>query len=239
MLRLSVLVATVAAASAFTAPASFLRTSSRSAVSRGPKMQLWQDGVLQGLGVDAIPGTDRPKNLDGTMVGDIGFDPLGFSNWLNLNWAREAEIKHGRVAMLAATGMIVQDVYTIPGFDKVFNGASMMKLHNLAVEQGAMQQLLLWIGLLEIISGVPAIIQTLSGSERTAGDFGFDPLGCAKNPDAFARRQLVELKNGRLAMIAVGGMVHHYLLVGRGPIEFIKNIPNFKNPLPNGLFELN
>jgi hypothetical protein len=71
-------------------------------------MQLWQDGVLQGLGVDAIPGTDRPKNLDGTMVGDIGFDPLGFSNWLDLNWAREAEIKHGRVAMLAATGMIVQ-----------------------------------------------------------------------------------------------------------------------------------
>ena len=35
-----------------------------------------------------------------------------------------------------------------------------------------------------------------------------------------------------VAMIAVGGMVHHYLLVGRGPIEFIKNIPNFKNPLP-------
>jgi hypothetical protein len=52
-----------------------------------------------------------------------------------------------------------QDVYTIPGFDKVFNGASMMKLHNLAVEQGAMQQLLLWLSLLEIISGVPAIIQ--------------------------------------------------------------------------------
>jgi hypothetical protein len=79
-----------------------------SVVSRGPKMQLWQDGVLQGLGVDAIPGSERPKNLDGTMVGDIGFDPLGFSNWLNLNWAREAEIKHGRIAMLAATGMIVQ-----------------------------------------------------------------------------------------------------------------------------------
>ena len=119
---------------------------------------------------------------------------------------------------------ICQDVYTIPGFDKVFNGASMLKLHNLAVEQGALQQLLLWIGLLEIISGVPAIIQvrsqpgsavivprpavivyecqifnnshfdlsrqTLSGSERTPGDFGFDPLGCAKDPNAFARRQV-------------------------------------------------
>ena len=39
---------------------------------------------------------------------------------------------------------------------------------------------------------------------------GFDPLGCGKDPNALARRQLVELKNGRLAMIAVGGMLHHY-----------------------------
>lgn len=104
-------------------------------MSKGPSMQLYQEGILQGLGVDAIPGSDRPKNLDGTMVGDIGFDPLGFSNWLNLNWAREAEIKHGRVAMLAATGMIVQDIAVIPGFDKEFSGAAMMKLHNLAVQQ--------------------------------------------------------------------------------------------------------
>ena len=98
-------------------------------------MQLYRDGQIQGLGVLAIPGGERPKNLDGTMVGDVGFDPLGFSNWLNLNWAREAEIKHGRVAMLAATGMIVQDLTTIPGFEREFNGAAMMKLHNLAVQQ--------------------------------------------------------------------------------------------------------
>ena len=104
-------------------------------MSKGPSMQLYQEGILQGITVDAIPGAERPKNLDGTMVGDIGFDPLGFSNWLNLNWAREAEIKHGRVAMLAATGMIVQDIAVIPGFEKEFSGAAMMKLHNLAVQQ--------------------------------------------------------------------------------------------------------
>ena len=104
-------------------------------MSKGPSMQLYQEGILQGITVDAIPGADRPKNLDGTMVGDIGFDPLGFSNWLNLNWAREAEIKHGRVAMLAATGMIVQDLTIIPGFEKQFGGAAMMKLHGLAVKQ--------------------------------------------------------------------------------------------------------
>merc|ERR1719329_1671065 len=108
----------------------------------------------------------------------------------------------------------------------------MMKLHNLAVQQGAMQQLLLWIGLLETLSGIPAIIQTLKGSERMPGDFGFDPLGCGKDPNALARRQLVELKNGRLAMIAVGGMVHHYLLVGRGPISSSRTSPTSRTPSP-------
>ena len=106
-------------------------------MAKGPSMQLYRDGEIQGLGTYYIPNgeADRPANLDGTLVGDVGFDPLGFSNWLNLNWAREAEIKHGRVAMLAATGMIVQDLTVIPGFEKQFGGAAMMKLHDLAVKQ--------------------------------------------------------------------------------------------------------
>ena len=33
--------------------------------------------------------------------------------------------------------------------------------------------------------------------------------------------ELAEIKNGRLAMIAIGGMVHHYLITGKGPIELI------------------
>ena len=53
-----------------------------------------------------------------------------------------------------------------------------------------MQQLLLWLGLLETLSGIPAIIQTLKGSERMPGDFGFDPLGCGKNPEALASGNL-------------------------------------------------
>merc|ERR1711966_82559 len=197
MLRSTIAAAAVASAAAFSAPAALPgRVSTRAAVAKGPSMQLYRDGEIQGLGTYYIPNGEagRPANLDGTLVGDVGFDP--------------------------------------PGFEKQFGGAAMMKLHDLAVKQGAMQQLLLWLGLLELLSGVPAVIQTLKGSERMPGDFGFDPLGLGKDPNALARRQLVELKNGRLAMIAVGGMVHHYLLVGRGPIEFIKNIPNFKNPLP-------
>ena len=42
----------------------------------------------------------------------------------------------------------------------------------------------------------------------------------AKKPD-FPRNQLVELKHGRLAMIAFSGMVHHYFITGKGPIQLI------------------
>jgi hypothetical protein len=49
----------------------------------------------------AIPFMPRPLALDGSLVGDVGFDPLGFAKSKEdlMNY-REAEIKHGRLAML-------------------------------------------------------------------------------------------------------------------------------------------
>ena len=44
-----------------------------------------------------------------------------------------------------------------------------------------------------------------------------------------------EIKNGRLAMIAIGGMTHHYFLTGKGPIEFITQVlsrPTSTRPCP-------
>lgn len=43
----------------------------------------------------AIPYAEAPPKLDGSMPGDIGFDPLGFSNKFDLNFMRESELKHG------------------------------------------------------------------------------------------------------------------------------------------------
>jgi hypothetical protein len=141
------------------------------------------------------------------QAGDQGWDPLGISNLIDVRWLREAELKHGRVCMLGATGMLVQDVYTFPGVKETFGDAKMTALHDAAVAQGAMQQILVWCGFIELF-GLAAIVQMLQGSDRQPGDFGFDPLNLAKDTTKLARRQLVELKNGRLAMLGLSGMVH-------------------------------
>merc|ERR1712070_1118025 len=74
-------------------------------------------------------------------------------------------------------------------------------------------QLLLWIGLLEVISFI-GIDQMLRGSGRAAGDYGFDPLGFASDPAKLEDLQMKELANGRLAMFAFSGFVTQAVLTG-------------------------
>merc|ERR1711862_316381 len=70
----------------------------------------------------ALPFGSSPDTLDGSLPGDVGFDPIGFStqpfasfsnplyvegNFMSdLEWLREAELAHGRIAQLAVVGFI-------------------------------------------------------------------------------------------------------------------------------------
>lgn len=45
------------------------------------------------------------------MKGNSEFDPFGFAETFDPKWLREAELKHGRVAMLATVGWLVQVIY--------------------------------------------------------------------------------------------------------------------------------
>lgn len=47
-------------------------------------------------------------------------------------------------------------------------------------------------------------------------------LNLAKDPEAKKRMQLAEIKNGRLAMCAIGGAIHHALLTHQGMFEQLK-----------------
>merc|ERR1719199_2108825 len=98
---------------------------------------------------EALPFLTRRASLGpkGALVGDVGFDPLGFTEIFPLAWLREAEIKHCRVCMLAFVGFIFTDFYTLPGFEY-----TTLEAHDACVASGAMSQLLLWIGLLEVFS---------------------------------------------------------------------------------------
>jgi len=70
----------------------------------------------------AMPFLSSPPNLDGTMAGDVGFDPLGFTNYFDLKWLREAELKHGRICMLGCLGFLTQEKVRPPSLRSAPNG---------------------------------------------------------------------------------------------------------------------
>jgi len=77
------------------------------------------------------------------------------------------------------------------------------------------------IAVIEIFSIFPAFEDpNIEGwaikSTHTAGDFGFDPLGLKpKEPKELMEMQTKELNNGRLAMIAIAGMVVQEAVTGQ------------------------
>jgi hypothetical protein len=159
----------------------------------------------------ALPFLARPAALTGAMAGDVGFDPLGFSKTpADLMNYREAEVKHARLAMLAAAGWPISEV-----FDKkiavALNMAPLLDATDRvpSLLNGGLGKIspIYWIGIL----GVGAAVEFLGISKSKSGDagyfpgnFGFDPLGAyPKTEEGQMRMQLAEIKNGRLAMIAI------------------------------------
>lgn len=179
----------------------------------------------------SIPFAPRPAKLDGTMLGDIGFDPLGLSNLWDLNWLRAAEIKHGRVGMLAALGFLVQEGYRLPG------PASNPELFAAAKTPIEALSTAPPLGLAQIVGICFLIELTTSGSllntqsvfeddpnaklnpvEGTPGDLGWDPLGLAAN-GVNADYAMAELKHGRLGMLGAAGMLAGTLVSGKSIAE--------------------
>eukprot|EP00593_Proboscia_inermis_P004855 CAMPEP_0171324650 /NCGR_PEP_ID=MMETSP0816-20121228/116321_1 /TAXON_ID=420281 /ORGANISM="Proboscia inermis, Strain CCAP1064/1" /LENGTH=213 /DNA_ID=CAMNT_0011823641 /DNA_START=484 /DNA_END=1125 /DNA_ORIENTATION=- len=169
---------------------------------------------------EALPFMVSPPNLEG-YAGNVGFDPFRFSDFAPMDFLREAELKHGRICMLAWVGFVSVDlgarIWPLP---EAYAGLTSVTAHDALVVQGGMGQILLWTGLLEVLSSI-AVIQMLEGSGRKPGDFGFDPLGICKDKsdEEKVRWQVRELKNGRLAMIAFSGVITQSVLT-QGPFPY-------------------
>jgi len=160
----------------------------------------------------SLPGITGPLDF---------FDPLGFCEEATegkIRFYREVELKHARVAMLAALGFVVGE-----NFHPLFGGSIDVPSY-IAFQETPLQTfwpvVVTFISILEVFSVFT--FQNPAGSEpwsirtdHTAGDLGFDPLGLKPtDPAELAEMQTKELNNGRLAMIGIAGMVVQELISG-------------------------
>jgi len=163
-----------------------------------------------------MPFLPKPQNLKGYAGEHQEFDPLGFSDTFDIKWLREAELKHGRVCMLATVGFFLQQWITIPGMKPTPDALKAIY----TAPPGAMAALLVFAGYVESSStgGKMTMLDMFEDTDREPGDLNFGKqFLIGKSEEEITDLRLKELNNGRLAMMAFGGMVHHNLVVN-GPL---------------------
>jgi len=155
-------------------------------------------------------------------VGDYGFDPLGLGTDETYIPFREAELKHARLAMLAAVAWPLQEILH-PIFVDALRSSGFSNTYDMMAETGGKSPSLLNGGLeqwevapaLMAAVFVASVIELKDLKSRQAdglawneyrttsqpGDFGFDPLNIASGDVRGFQEK--ELLNGRLAMVAV------------------------------------
>ena len=162
-------------------------------------------------------------------VAPLGFfDPLGFTKdmeLLGVKRFREAEIMHGRVAMMATLGYIIgESTPTITYGMNVHHTIANNQLPEIAGT--VIFPFWLAINISEALRANTGWVEPGLGPLFTLresyypGDIKFDPFGL-KPTDAkeFANMQTKELNNGRLAMFAAAGMCAQELVNGKGILE--------------------
>ena len=139
---------------------------------------------------------------------------------------REAELKHGRIAMLAFVGVCVQkglNFHWAGDLGGLYYDASApwysAPTSAFATNPVGMAQIVLFIGLIE--GQYDSGPFWFGNGDREPGDYGWAKYAKLEGP-ALLRKQKAEIKNGRLAMIAVMGFVSaHYL---PGSVPFLNNL---------------
>ncbi|CAJ1365586.1 unnamed protein product [Effrenium voratum] len=140
------------------------------------------------------------------------FDPLGFAkigDFEGFRFKRAAELKHGRVAMMASVGFVVQHFVKLPGFELA--GSDWVSTFNTMMTVPALYQFSI---LMVVILFLELSIWAQEES-REPGDFG-DPFGLGMYTAEMRNR---ELNNGRFAMFATMGIIAAQNYTGKDAIE--------------------
>jgi len=183
----------------------------------------------------AVPFLKRPTNLDGTHAGDVGFDPLGLSENLDMYTMMEAEIRHARLAMLAVVGWPLSELVG-PNFmlhgpnhlaPSVLNGFDPLSFLAVAAVFGG-------FGFFEYKTSLRRVDDTPIGKKHAEdmanvwkygvpGDYNFDPLNFysmfGDTADGRKAMRELEISHGRWAMGGITGFAIWEALTGHQIIE--------------------
>ena len=179
--------------------------------------------------------TDVPSYLDGTLAGDYGFDPLKLGADGKIEKYRVAEVIHGRWAMLAIPGIVIPEALGIPG--GVWTETGKVFLDGEAGRPEILGNPYLFtaieVALMAAVEAYrsgkaapPAGFAPFYGKFESSDFAGLDPINpggpldffnVAATPDDLAVLKVKEIKNGRLAMIAMLGVFVQGLTTGEGP----------------------
>jgi hypothetical protein len=144
------------------------------------------------------------------LVGNKGFDPFNCAtNLATLKNYREAELKHGRLAMLAAAGWPVSELAQ-PYLSKLLGAPDLLVNGDQApsILNGGLDRInpLFFMAVIVFSATVEATALKMDKTgDYTPGDLGFDPLSLYTGKPEAVKRDLEgkELNNGRLAMLAI------------------------------------
>eukprot|EP01040_Poterioochromonas_malhamensis_P010558 gene10558-11495_t len=170
------------------------------------------------------PGTTKfsPENEAGVSRPIGFFDPVGFTNDItqdNFLGYQEAELKHGRLSMLAVLGVFFGEKLPV-----LFNGevTGPALYHPQQVQEifpYVWPAVLAIISIVEIISitkGFNPFGEKKFSSGYTPGRLGFDPLNLlVEGREAYNNILTREINNGRLAMLGIAGILAQEYVTGQ------------------------
>ncbi|KAH9312957.1 hypothetical protein KI387_027992 [Taxus chinensis] len=201
--------------------------------------------------------------LDGSLPGDYGFDPLGLMDpegpggFMEPGWLAYGEIINGRYAMLGALGAIAPEIlgklglipqetavvwfrtgvippagsynywadpYTLFVFEMALMGFAEHRRAQDYYKPGSMSKQY-FLGLEKYLGG--------SGNPSYPGGPLFNPLGFGKDEKSMKELKLKEVKNGRLAMLAIVGYFIQGLVTGVGPFQNL--LDHLADPVHNNI----